>query len=285
MNTYKGRQYAFLQGLAKMMLSRNAPLPPSITGVDVPFDPATSLWRQLEPGSEVGSIKLVGRDVDLFRLWLIVYQQGGAGKMAQSAWLNVLSVFGLPEQLPHPQENGNTSTAVTLAQIYMSLLGAFDEAYNKNMSDNQRTALANLGRPFYPDAAAGSYHGQGMAANVPAVAGGMAAIPTTLGAPTTAPATGGGGGGGSEGGSQSVSSAGSAGGDAESEARKRKLVEAEEADLKRSRRKTGKSKLSSPPSDLEVLNYHHYPFLCIPRSSPSCDIGNLRPSSPVQYKY
>ena len=41
--------------------------------------------------------------------------------------------------------------------------------------------------------------------------------------------------------------AGSAAGDAESEARKRKLGEADEADLKRSRRKTGKFTMSPPP--------------------------------------
>lgn len=137
--SYTGRQQSFLNGLATIMAARNTPLPPSVTGVPCAYDPATSPWKNLEPASALGGFKLAGQDVDLFKLWGLVFQNGGAGKLQQQAlWGNVLSHFHLPERLPHPQPNGNMYTAQALSSYYMALLAPFEEAYIKNLHDQQR---------------------------------------------------------------------------------------------------------------------------------------------------
>lgn len=137
--SYKMRQQSFLGGVARIMFNRNTPLPPSITGVQVPFDPATSPWKGLEPASEPGGFKLAGKDVDLFRLWNLVFQAGGSNKIQQqNAWSSLLPHLGLPDVLPIPQENGPASTAIVLARHYMLLLGPFEEAYLRNANDPQR---------------------------------------------------------------------------------------------------------------------------------------------------
>ena len=72
------REQGFLQGLHNLMAKRNAPLPPALTGVPVPnYDHSTSPWTAIEPGSEVGSFKLAGKDVNLFKLWGLVFSHGG----------------------------------------------------------------------------------------------------------------------------------------------------------------------------------------------------------------
>jgi SWI/SNF chromatin-remodeling complex subunit SWI1 len=77
-SSLKQRQQGFLQGLAGLMAKRNTPLPPSLTGIPFPnYDPSNTLWSIIEPSSEVGSFRLAGRDVDLFKLWGLVFQQGG----------------------------------------------------------------------------------------------------------------------------------------------------------------------------------------------------------------
>ncbi|THH11923.1 hypothetical protein EW145_g364 [Phellinidium pouzarii] len=221
---HRTRQLHFLQGLAKLMISRNLPLPSSITGIDSSYDPASSPWKNLEPASDVGGIRLAGRDVDLYKLWGIVFQAGGAGKVqAQNAWTNILPAFGLPEQLPHPQENGNTSTAVALSQIYMMLLGAFDEFYNRSMTDAQRQALMQQGRHPLPGSVGPSYHGPNMSS--PGSAGSSTQTQQTQ-LPASADSSG------------HPFSAGSTDFDVDGDGRKRKLDEAEELNGKRSRRKT-----------------------------------------------
>ena len=77
-SSLKQRQQGFLQGLAGLMAKRNTPLPPSLTGIPYPnYDPNNTLWSIIEPSSEIGSFRLAGRDVDLFKLWGLVFQQGG----------------------------------------------------------------------------------------------------------------------------------------------------------------------------------------------------------------
>ena len=74
----KQRQQGFLQGLASLMAKRNTPLPPSLTGIPYSnYDPSNTLWSIIEPSPEAGSFRLAGRDVDLFKLWGLVFQQGG----------------------------------------------------------------------------------------------------------------------------------------------------------------------------------------------------------------
>lgn len=145
--SYRSRQQGFLQSLARIMAGRNTPLPPSITGVQVPYDPATSPWKGLEPASEIGGFRLAGKDVDLFLLYGLVHQAGGANKVQQqNAWASLLPQFGLPETLPHPQENGDLSTARAIARYYALLLSPFEEAYLTNLKEAQRHN-AMQGRP------------------------------------------------------------------------------------------------------------------------------------------
>jgi SWI/SNF chromatin-remodeling complex subunit SWI1 len=73
----KQRQAGFLNGLARIMAQRNTPLPPALTGMDTPtYDPNTSQWKMVEP-AEVGAFRLAGRDIELFKLWTLVFQAGG----------------------------------------------------------------------------------------------------------------------------------------------------------------------------------------------------------------
>lgn len=72
------RQQAFLNGVHNLHIKRGTPLPPALTGFPNPnYDPAHSSWGQIAPGSEPGSFKLAGRDVNLFKMWGLVFQHGG----------------------------------------------------------------------------------------------------------------------------------------------------------------------------------------------------------------
>jgi SWI/SNF chromatin-remodeling complex subunit SWI1 len=72
------RQQVFLNGLANVMAKRNTPLPPALTGLPTPnYDPTNSPWKLIEPSSEVGSFRLAGKDVNLFKLWGLVQHNGG----------------------------------------------------------------------------------------------------------------------------------------------------------------------------------------------------------------
>ena len=75
----KQREQGFLQGLATNFAKRGHPLPPALTGVAFPnYDPTNTPWSIVEAGSEVGTFKLVGKDVNLFKFWGLAIQQGGA---------------------------------------------------------------------------------------------------------------------------------------------------------------------------------------------------------------
>ena len=74
----------FIQTLGSIMLQRGQPLPQALTGVPIPpgIDPNASPWRSLEPSqSEVGVIRLAGKDLDLYRFFGIVFQNGGGMKV------------------------------------------------------------------------------------------------------------------------------------------------------------------------------------------------------------
>ena len=76
----KQRRRSWLNGLATLMAQRNMPLPPQLTGVPFPpnFDPVNMPWKSLEVSqTDLGVIRLAGKDVDLFRLWGLVTQHGG----------------------------------------------------------------------------------------------------------------------------------------------------------------------------------------------------------------
>ncbi|KAH8120091.1 hypothetical protein DFH11DRAFT_1838066 [Phellopilus nigrolimitatus] len=138
---HKVRQANFLQGLAKIMATRHMPLPSSITGIEAGYDPVSSPWKNLEPTPEFGGIRLARKDVDLYKLWQIIFTAGGAGKIQQqNAWPNS-----------------------PIAQLYSILLGPFEEIYYKNIPDSQKQALMQQGRlPIAASAGPASFHGHNM---------------------------------------------------------------------------------------------------------------------------
>lgn len=80
------RKRQFLTGLASIMQQRGTPLPPNLTGLPYPpnYDPSTSPWRTLEvSNSDLGVVRLAGKDIDLFRLWAVVQQAGSGQKVRQ----------------------------------------------------------------------------------------------------------------------------------------------------------------------------------------------------------
>lgn len=82
----KQKQRGFLHHLANVHLSRGNPLPPALTSIQYPpnYDPASSPWKNLECSSELGAVRLAGKDVDLFKLWGIVSHFGGGQKVSSS---------------------------------------------------------------------------------------------------------------------------------------------------------------------------------------------------------
>lgn len=82
----RNKQRNFLVGLANVHLNRGTPLPSALTTVPCPpnYDLASSQWKTLECSSEVGAFRLAGKDVDLFKLWGIVWQFGGGQKVSLS---------------------------------------------------------------------------------------------------------------------------------------------------------------------------------------------------------
>lgn len=90
----KQRQQGFLNGLAQVMAKqRNTPLPPALTGLPTPnYDPNTSPFKAIE-SSEVGSFRLAGKDIDLFKLWGIAIQSGGGPAVRQISALHFNHIF------------------------------------------------------------------------------------------------------------------------------------------------------------------------------------------------
>ena len=81
------RRKQFLYGLGNVMLQRGVPLPPQLTGVPYPatYDPSTSPWRSLEiSNTDIGVVRLAGKEVDLYKLWALVQQAGGGTKVCSS---------------------------------------------------------------------------------------------------------------------------------------------------------------------------------------------------------
>lgn len=78
----------FIQTLGSLMIQRGQPLPQALTGVPIPpgVDPNASPWKNLEPSqTEVGAIRLAGKDFDLYKFFGIVFQTGGGMKVRISS--------------------------------------------------------------------------------------------------------------------------------------------------------------------------------------------------------
>ncbi|KAG6901910.1 hypothetical protein C0995_006748 [Termitomyces sp. Mi166 len=137
------RRQSFLNGLANVMASMGTPLPPALTGVSSPnFDLNSSKWKNLELSSEIGAIRLAGRDVGLFQLWGAVSQSGGGQAVtANSGWSALLPQFGLPEEIPQRGPNvGTIPVAQVIASLYMTMIYPFEQYYKNNLQDQQKRA-------------------------------------------------------------------------------------------------------------------------------------------------
>ncbi|KZT44392.1 hypothetical protein SISSUDRAFT_976648 [Sistotremastrum suecicum HHB10207 ss-3] len=137
MHTSRQRQ-TFYSGLAQIMQAHGRPLPPTITGIPLPYDEATSPWKTLEPSSELGGVKFAGRDVDLFKLWSLVASAGTSSKFErEKGWASLLPHFDLPAEIPSPQGHGVISSAARLADFYRHLLFPFEEFYIRTQQQAQ----------------------------------------------------------------------------------------------------------------------------------------------------
>lgn len=76
------RHQGFLKFLIQVMGSRNLVLPPFITGSNnPPYDPNNSSFGWLEPGSYTGAIKVLDKDVDVYKFWHLVFNAGTSVKV------------------------------------------------------------------------------------------------------------------------------------------------------------------------------------------------------------
>ncbi|OSD03539.1 hypothetical protein PYCCODRAFT_1476932 [Trametes coccinea BRFM310] len=172
---YQQRRRNWLNGLATLMIQRGTPLPPPLTGVPFPpgYDPANMPWKSLEVSpTDLGIIRLAGKDIDLFKLWQLIIQAGGGQKVSQKgAWPLALQTFDLPEAMPAPNNPAELQpTAAVLERYYTALLGPFEEAYRKNMMEqSQRAALAAGRMP--PGASQGPMNPQSRPGAMPGMPG------------------------------------------------------------------------------------------------------------------
>lgn len=82
------RQQAFLHGLHNFWQGRGQPLPPQLTGIPAPnYDPSTSPWNAIDVSQEPGNFRLAGKDINLLKLWTLVYQNGGGNQVRTQAAL------------------------------------------------------------------------------------------------------------------------------------------------------------------------------------------------------
>jgi SWI/SNF chromatin-remodeling complex subunit SWI1 len=123
---FKERANNFILSLASSFAKRNQPLPPAITGIPTPnYDPNTSPFKDIEPGSEPGSFKLFGKDFHFFQLWSVVWQRGGMSNLGKdNGWQSILQTLDLPE-----------SARSSLVEIYKKILLPFEQMYRQNLME------------------------------------------------------------------------------------------------------------------------------------------------------
>ncbi len=161
----KQRKRSWLNGLANLMAQRGMPLPPQLTGVPFPpnYDPANMPWKSLEVSpTDLGFIRLAGKDIDLYRLWGLVTGNGGGqlvrlyhlyalqsqlfstARVSQvtqkGLWQGVRQTLGLPETMSSPNSIDPQPVVAILERYYTALIGPFEEAYRKNLMEQQQRA-------------------------------------------------------------------------------------------------------------------------------------------------
>ncbi|KAH6917242.1 hypothetical protein BKA70DRAFT_1555793 [Coprinopsis sp. MPI-PUGE-AT-0042] len=129
------RQQSFLHGLHNFWQGRGQPLPPQLTGIPAPnYDPSTSPWNAIDVSQEPGNFRIAGKDINLMKLWTMVYQNGGGNQLtSNNAWPLLLAQFELPEEAPNPQGNGTNSVAMMVRQHYTAILLPFEDSYKKSL--------------------------------------------------------------------------------------------------------------------------------------------------------
>ena len=85
-------------------------------------------------------------------------------------WPAVLRQLDLPDQFPEPQPHGQ-AVAPILARYYMLIVGPFEEAYRKNLREQQMRAAAQQGGQMPGNAQGGMPDGMAGAPNMGALPG------------------------------------------------------------------------------------------------------------------
>ncbi|KAJ3788965.1 hypothetical protein GGU10DRAFT_425893 [Lentinula aff. detonsa] len=133
-NTFKEKSNSFILSLATVFAKRNQPLPPALTGIPTPsYDPINSPFKDIEPGSEHGSFRLAGKDINIFHLWTLIWHRGGMGNVGKdnNGWAAILQTFDIPD-----------AALPTLVQIYSKILLPFESMYRQNLMEQQKKAQA-----------------------------------------------------------------------------------------------------------------------------------------------
>ncbi|KAL4243558.1 hypothetical protein ABKN59_001121 [Abortiporus biennis] len=270
------RKRSFLNGMANIMMQRRMPLPPALTGMQTPgYDPNTSPWRSLEINpTELGTIRIAGRDVDLYKLWALVLQVGGGQKLTmQNMWGQLLPHLDLPEQYTQP--NGQLQmTAMALQNHYNMLVAPFEEVYRKNFQQQQqqrammasRVAPGTSQLPSQPGMSGSfsqlqrtpSHPNIGMTGMAPPIPVSQQPVPTGINGMNSAAgqsmvplnSTDSVAGSSNAPGFLATGNADLNNGDVDQESGKRKLRDSEEMDGKRVRQKTSGSDSSDPRSSV-----------------------------------
>lgn len=78
----------FLAMLSEINIRRGTHLPPELTGIpNASYDPAASLFRTLEVGAEPGFVRIQGQELDLFRLWQVILNNGSSSKVCMKFFI------------------------------------------------------------------------------------------------------------------------------------------------------------------------------------------------------
>ncbi|KDQ08455.1 hypothetical protein BOTBODRAFT_69755 [Botryobasidium botryosum FD-172 SS1] len=123
----------FYRMLGDLMIQRNTPLPPALTGVNTPsFDPLHSPFRVIETTGELGVFRLAGVEIDLHEFFMLIFRLGGSQKVTQNnQWEDCLAHFRLPQTTSPAGHAGPVPTVSLLQQYHNGLLGPFEDWFFK----------------------------------------------------------------------------------------------------------------------------------------------------------
>ncbi|PVG00871.1 hypothetical protein CPB86DRAFT_753904 [Serendipita vermifera] len=165
-----------LKMLAELFVRKGAPLPPALTGYPTPsWNPVTSHFK-FELGADKGVVKIAGQEIELFKIWHVLYTHGLYSKVArEGTWAQVTAQLGLPPTL----EDGITQTS-TQVQAVCGILGEV-ETFLYKLMQNQRMQIQQRQLQQQQALFGGSQPGAHMSGYPPTVGGGAAAADTSGG--------------------------------------------------------------------------------------------------------